>query len=325
MANTHEDIHINTAPIVIARSGQSPFNRSIWQGFVHGFMRLGFPVQQVEAKQVPDPSIFPERPRLFFAIHGGNTPPEVITRYRDCDIPTAVYLLDEPYEVDRSTLWARLYDWVFTVDRATVPVHSQYSRSEYLPLGFDENVFHADGPRIESDILVLGSCYGTRATLLGPLLKKWGNSVTWVGPRWKQLCPLGNHIDWYVSPEQCAEFYRGANIVLNIHRDSYWSHFGELNSRKIVATHLNPRFWEAAACHTCQLTTPRDDLQMYAPRANTFSTPDELDHQLELFSGSEEARKECASYIFNQVSEGGSYFHRSQHVANITGLMPLQD
>ena len=34
-----------------------------------------------------------------------------------------MYLLDEPYEVDNSVKWARYYDWVFTVDRATVDIH----------------------------------------------------------------------------------------------------------------------------------------------------------------------------------------------------------
>jgi len=321
MASTPEDLRNDSITIVIACSKESPFNRSIWQGFVRGFMRLGFLVQQVDAKHVPDPSAFPERPRLFFVIHGGNTAPEFVMRYRDCGIPTAVYLLDEPYEVDRSTLWARLYDWVFSVDRATVPIHSQHSHSDYLPLGFDEDIFHPDGPRIESDILVLGSCYSVRANLLSPLIKKWGHSVTWVGPRWKQFCPQGTHIDEYISPEQCAQFYRGANIVLNIHRDSYWSHFGDLNRHKIVATHLNPRFWEAAACRSCQLTTPRDDLQVYAPETHTFSTAEELNHQLELFSGDKNARKQNASYIFNQVSTG-SYLHRSRHVAQVVGLLP---
>lgn len=320
MANTPETFRNDPVPIVIARMGQSPFNRSIWQGFVRGFSQLGFSVSEVEAKLVPDPSVFQVRPRLFLAIHGGNISPESIMRYRKCGIPTAVYLLDEPYEVDRSTLWARLYDWVFSVDRATVPVHSQFSHADYLSLGYDDEVFHPGGPRIESDILVLGSCYGVRSGLLGPLLTKWGNSVTWVGPSWKKFCSQGTHIDGYVTPEQCAQFYRGANIVLNIHRDSYWSHFGDFNTRKISATHLNPRFWEAAACKACQLTTPREDLRMYAPGAPTFNTPEELDHQLELFSGDEQARNQCASYLFDQVREG-SYVNRSRHIAQVMGLL----
>lgn len=324
MVNTNEDFRKEAASIVIASSSQSPFNRSIWQGFVRGFRQLGFLVRQVEAKHVPDPSIFPARPCLFFAVHGAYISPEAVMRYRNLGIPTAVYLLDEPYEVDRSTLWARFYNWVFSVDRATLPVHSQYSHAEYLPLGFDEYVFHPEGPSIKSEILVLGSCYGTRSNLLGPLLKKWGQHITWVGPRWKQLCSEGTHIDQYVSPEQCAQLYRGANIVLNIHRDSYWSHFGNLNRRKIIATHLNPRFWEAAACRSCQLITPRDDLQNFAPEANSFSTHEELDCQLELFTGNQEARDQCAAYIFCQTREN-SYLNRSRHVAQITGLSRQPD
>jgi spore maturation protein CgeB len=319
MVETPENPHSVLPPVVIARKGQSPFNRSIWQGFVRGFERLGYPVFQVEAGQIPDPSIFPERPCLFFSVHGGNVAPEAVLRYRNSGVPTAVYLLDEPYEVDRSTLWARLYDWVFSVDRATLPVHSQYSRAEYLPLGYDDEVFSPDGPRVESNILVLGSCYSVRSDLLAPLVEKWGDSVTWVGPGWKALCTEGVHVESYVTPLECAQYYRGANIVLNIHRDSYWSHFGNLNTRRIVATHLNPRFWEAAACRTCQLTTSRDDLRLYAPDTPTFDTADELDQQLQSITADEQARNRCATCLLEGVSDG-SYYHRARHIAQRLAL-----
>ena len=60
--------------VVLAKMGESPYNRSIWTGFAHAFQRLGWRVQIVEAKQVPDPAEFDRQPDLFFVVHGGDVP-----------------------------------------------------------------------------------------------------------------------------------------------------------------------------------------------------------------------------------------------------------
>lgn len=258
--------------VVLAKMGQSPYNRSIWTGFSHALQRLGCRLLEVDAEQIPDPDRFDQRPDLLFAVHGATVPTDKVDRYREQGITTAVYLLDEPYEVDGTQVWAQHYDWAFSVDRATVPVHQQFTHAAHLPLAFDDQVFNPQVQGIPSEILMLGSPYSVREEILGPVRDRWGDRVTWVGPGWRKFSPQGQHVENFVGPADCARFYRGAGIVVNIHRDSEWSHFGNLNKHHLQATHLNPRFWEAGGCGAFQITSHRSDLKEYSPQSTSFST-----------------------------------------------------
>jgi spore maturation protein CgeB len=305
--------------IVLGVMSQSPYNRSIWTGFMRAFQRIGHTVLTSDASQLPHPGSIPKRPDLLFIIHGASASLEIVDAYRELGITTAIYLLDEPYEVDRTRIWSAHYNWVFSVDRATVPIHAVNSHATHLPLAFDEATFSPDGPAIASEILVLGSPFSAREEYLAPIRDRWGGRITWVGPGWRAFSPTGQHFEGFVTPEVCAQFYRGAKVVINIHRDSLWSHFGNLNQGKIEATHLNPRFWEAAGCGAFQLCSFRADLQAYAPKTAAFRTPDELEHKLEYFLGNERARRENAQRVHAKI-KSHTYTQRAQSVLKTLDL-----
>lgn len=307
--------------ILLPVMSQSPFNRSIWTGFVDGFQSLGHTVEIVDATAIPDPASMHVRPDLLLAVHGGNVPVGNIRAFRTAGILTAVYLLDEPYEVDRSVEWAGHYDWAFSVDQATVPVHSKHTNAAFLPLAYNPSVFGPDGPAIASTILVLGSPFSARETFLAALRDRWGELVTWVGPGWQQFSSAGKHFEQYVTPADCARFYRGAGVVINIHRDSYWSHFGNLNKNRLEATHLNPRFWEASACKTVVLSSYRKDLETFAPRAPAFRTLEEFTNKLEYFIGNRKARENAAQQLYNKIKKH-TYQDRCRMVIDMLGLQP---
>ena len=176
--------------VLVVCMGQSPFNRSIWMGLARGSERQGCKVEVADATQVPSPTSWDKIPDLLMAVHGGNVPVEIIDKYRAAGVATAVYLLDEPYEVDSSINWAQHYEWVFTVDRSTVKMHAEHSHAVHMPCGYDETIFRSDGPSIKSDILMLGSCFAARENVLGRSINKFGNRFTWVGPGWHQLCTV---------------------------------------------------------------------------------------------------------------------------------------
>lgn len=302
--------------VLVVCMGQSPYNRSIWVGIARGFERQGCKIEVVDASQIPFPSHWETLPDLLFVVHGGNVPEEAVRHYRNAGVTSAVYLLDEPYEVDRSVLWARHYDWVFSVDRSTIPVHQEHSHAAHLPCGYDDTIFRPDGPSVKSSILMLGSCFAARENLLATSARKFGQLFTWVGPGWQQISTAGTHHNRLVTPEECAMFYRGADITLNIHRNSTWSHFGELNKRGLQATHLNPRFWEAAACGGFPLSSYRADLDEYINGAASFSTEEELAKKLEYFTSNMKTRDKQSQLFLKSVKKH-SYVQRAQTVLEL--------
>ncbi len=305
--------------VLVVCMGQSPYNRSIWQGISRGFENEGCRVQIADATQIPRPASLTTLPDLFFVVHGGNTPEEAVKQYRAAGVPTAVFLLDEPYEVDQSVTWARNYDWVFSVDRSTLATHSQHSHAAHLPCGYDDTIFNPDGPSLPSRVLMLGSCFAARENLLSTSIKKFGHLFTWVGPGWQQISTAGIHYNRLVTPEECAMFYRGAAVTLNIHRDSTWSHFGELNQNRLQATHLNPRFWEAAACGGFPFSSYRSDLDIYARGTPSFDSEQELARKLEYFTANEKACKKHAKRLLKAVKKH-SYRARAKSVLELISV-----
>ena len=309
--------------VLLGRMGNSAFNRSIWEGLSRGFATLGHEVQEVENATLPRAEALDRRPDLLLSVHGGDVPTGVLSSYREEAVPTAVYLLDEPYEVDRSSEWAKHFDWVFTADRATVPIHAGPSEAAFLPLGYDAQRFERSGKAYASEILVLGSPFGRRLELLAPLRRRWGPHITWVGPGWQPFCPKGNHVDRYVDPDVCARFYRGAAIVLNVHRDSFWSHFGPSNKRRIEATHLNPRFWEAAACGAFQLCSYRADASYFGEACVTFRHTEELETLLEYYLREAEERSRLAEALHRAVAPH-DYRARAREILTLVGALPAR-
>jgi len=305
--------------IMLAVVPQSPFNRSIWTGFLESFEMLGHTVQVVDSAQIPDPGDNRHPLDLLFAVHGFHVPTSKVQAYNAAGITTAAYLLDEPYEVDRTAEWGRHYNYLFTVDAVTVPIHQRHTRAGFLPLAYNPSIFNPDGPSIPSRILVLGTPFSAREQYLVALRDRWGKLVTWVGPGWNKFSPAGQHHEQYVTPPECARLYRGADIVINIHRDSHWSHFGEMNKSGLEATHLNPRFWETAACQSLQLSSYRQDLETFAPKCPTFRTVEEFTNKVDYFLGHEKARTSSAKHLYNKI-KNHTYESRCMTVLEALGL-----
>lgn len=264
--------------IYVVHNPESVFNRSIWQGYLNAFQALGHDAFAVPQNDLPHPKDIAQVPDLLFVVHGDQHLLQRVKLYKLHGVTTAIVLLDEPYEVDRTVSWSREFDWTLTCDRMTVERHKQNSRCLFVPLAYDETVFSTKGPKIESEVLLLGSCYDARKEVLGPLLDEMGDWLTFVGRGWKKFLAGGatHHDDYVQDPRVVAAWYRGAKIILNIHRNSTWSHFGRYNEDQLLATHLNPRVWEAAACGTLQVCSPREDLAAYFPDMPTFASPEHL-------------------------------------------------
>jgi hypothetical protein len=105
-------------------------------------------------------------PDLLFVVHGRKFTqrwPKLIAQY-----PSAVWLLDEPYEVDDTSAWSSLYGTVCLNDPATFARHP---RAVYVPVCYDHVVHTAgNGPR-SSAVGFIGGGNATRERYLDALVK----------------------------------------------------------------------------------------------------------------------------------------------------------
>lgn len=293
------------------------------------------------------------KPDLVWCHHGraaGNL--EFLTELHRHRIATAVYLCDEPYELDETARWSPLFRFVFTMDPHTVEAHrlSREDRTNvfYLPPCADEQKF----PLVD---------YSNRKTTAFFL----GNATLVPRPSW--LEPISRLVDGadirffgtvhkrdprWVPHEQHPSFYSSCTVGLNVHRDPgitmecYKKRVlgrprsmqvpkgiklttvapssdgtGFFNTANLPAAHINPRFFEMAACGTLVVSDDhRSEMRRMFPMAPVAVDPE---HFLELvlyyLQNTEEAEaigKSC-SYL---ISRRHTYTHRAAEVLIRTGL-----
>jgi glycosyltransferase involved in cell wall biosynthesis len=206
------------------------------------------------------------RPDLLFVVHGRRFRQRWGERFRG--LHSAVWLLDEPYEVDDTERTSSGFDVVFVNDPATLGRHRN---AHYLPVAWDP---HRHTPGAEAarchDVGFIGGGNPAREAALLRLAREGLLSYVvggpWRAPELRALARSGN-----VPPERTAEIYRQTRLVVNVFRDRH--HF---NRRGLPATALNPRIYEALACGALVVSEERDELAAVFPELPRFADADGL-------------------------------------------------
>jgi hypothetical protein len=214
-------------------------------------------------------------PDLVFVVHGRRYVQRWgrrLARWR-----SAVWLVDEPYEVDDTAAWSGQFDTVFVNDPATLKRHRN---AHLLPMAYAPALHHGDPaagrPRRAGFV---GGANPSREAILGALARR-GLVDHVIGGPWRdgalqQICIAAN-----VPAERTAEIYRETAIVLNVFRDRH--HY---NCAGLEGQAMNPRITEALACGALVLSEPRPLLAEQVPELPTFRNAAEAAALLERFLG----------------------------------------
>jgi glycosyltransferase involved in cell wall biosynthesis len=226
-------------------------------------------------------------PDLMFVVHGRRFAQRWKNRF--AETRSALWLLDEPYEVDDTARFSNLFDKVFINDPATLHRHRN---AHYLPVCYDPaRYFYHPGTARKHAVGFIGGYNPLREQMLETLARRGLLSYVVGGP-WRKppvqaLC-LSNNI----PAEQTAELYRDTKIILNVFRTSH--HF---NWQSLAATSLNPRIYEGAACGALVISEDRPEVGQVCSDLPVFSSADELASLVEELlldrNRYEARRKEC--------------------------------
>lgn len=203
-------------------------------------------------------------PDLIFVVHGRKS---AVYGERFRNYPTAVWLVDEPYEVDDTSNWSQCFDTVFVNDPSTLHRHRN---AHYLPMCYDPHVHRDAGAERTYKAGFVGNYSPTRLRYLSALAED-GVLDYVVGERWRNT-PLQEFcIDGNVPPQRTAELYQQTQVVVNIFREKH--HY---NVQRIPAVSLNPRIYEALACGAVVVSDRRSGIDDALPELPQFDTPNEL-------------------------------------------------
>ena len=236
------------------------------EGLRHAARRLGIAFDEApwDDPRLPE-KVSAFAPTLIFVVHGRRFAQkwrDSFVRYR-----SAVWLVDEPYEVDDTSQWSRRFGKVFVNDPATLARHRN---ARYLPVCFDpERHYVGTGPR-DYACGFIGGGNEARERFLAPLAASGALGYVvggpWRDPALRRICLASN-----ISSAQAADLYRRTRIVINVFRDKH--HF---NRDRIAARSMNPRIYEALACGALVVSERRPEIAEVFPRLPQFDHPQEL-------------------------------------------------
>lgn len=234
------------------------------QGLVHAAEALG--VTYAHADQAAPNlhrAVTAFNPDLLFVVHGRKFQrrwPRPVAPH------SAVWLVDEPYEVDDTSGWSTRFDSVFLNDPGTLQRHA---RAHYLPVCYDPVIYY-DDPAVPrpSAVGFIGGANPVRNAYLTTLATR--NLLSYVvgGPFSPQVQRLSRGHN--IPASQTADWYRKTQIVINIFRSQH--HY---NREQIPATSANPRVYEATACGALVVSEWRPELDTICPEMPTFRSPEE--------------------------------------------------
>lgn len=253
---------------------------------------------------------------------------EQISEIRKLGIVAAIWFVDDPYFTEDTSVICRHYDHVFTHELGCVEFYQSLGVSSvhYLPLCVNPKMFYPrrTSPKYQYDIVFIGNAFRNRTALfdeLAPYLKQ--KKVLIAGGFWErlktyeQLSPFISH--GFIPPEETANYYSGAKLVINIHRP--WEEGQDnRNSFRLPSRSINPRTYEISACGTMQLTDVRDDLgNFYRPGydLDTFGSAKELQQKIEYYLEHEKERRMYALRGLRTTMRNHTFTARLPHLLNV--------
>ena len=216
------------------------------------------------------------QPDLIFVVHGRRFAEKWKGKFNSYN--TAVWLVDEPYEVDDTARWSSTFDTVFINDANTLTRHPN---AHYLPVCFDPLTHCDPGANRSQAVGFIGGYNETRNQYLDEMAKAGMLSYVVGGP-WKSRTVQQLSIGPKLSPQKTTALYQDTSVVLNVFRDIH--HF---NCDHVPARSMNPRIYEALACGALVVSEEREEISEVFPELPTFSDSRSLITTLEALLANE--------------------------------------
>lgn len=195
------------------------------------------------------------RPALFLTLYGFNVARRVLEALRARGATTAIWWLNDPFQLERATGILPRYDVAFTNARYSVEAYAArgIGNVHFLPSACEPSVHKPLAPRAPAcDVSFAGDWSEMRERLIASLLAQ-GIDVRVYGP-WRRKLAAGSPLrprlaHGFFTPQRMAEIFAACRATLNVHTWRGRFDFG-----------LNPRVFEAAACGTPQLVDWKREL-----------------------------------------------------------------
>src|SRR5215217_29584 len=241
-------------------------------------------------------------PDWLFVVHGRR----FVEKWRGSfpSIKKAIWLLDEPYEVDDTSSWSGEFDAVFVNDPSTT---NRHHNAHYLPVAYDPEVHFENGNSRKYKVGFIGGHNEARERYL-LALHEAGHLSYVVGGPWRSAALQSVCLAHNIAAKDTSNLYRQTRIVVNLFREVH--HF---NREGIQPYSMNPRVYEALACGAVVVSERRSELSEVFPGLPLFSDPKQLLDTISTLESNDKAYQTVKT-ICREKLEKHSYTERLRQV-----------
>jgi len=306
----------------------NPANKSPFSHLnIHLGLRLAFsrhPKIEFKCMDVEEAIVTTNKPDYYFFLDHEHFHDHYKTLKRRAKV--AIWLLEDPYEIDLSEYICQSVDVAFSMDMSGVELRRKNSDNIHLlPLGFNRDVFNIKEPYQPhmTDILLVGVAFPKRvkvAKSLAIYCHENGLKLKIIGLWWdreKSNKVLMQYVDNRIISElELASYYANTKIAIEINRD-----LNTHNDRRIPGS-TPGRGFGSCACNTFTLTNMRKTLSNFfniGKEIEVARTPDEVINKVQIYLGNEAKRKEVALNGYRRVLTEHTLDHRVATLFKILG------
>lgn len=268
------------------------------------------------------------QPDLILTLTGFKLTAPILKYMNQVEAKTAIWLTEDPYYMDRTSLLIAYFDYVFTIDLAALDFYKERGHAHvyHLPLGTDTELYcpKEAADLYYSDLCLVGVPYTNRAKLIEYLLVNTNYKIQVVGRGWNKYARLWKAFpnlkvtSAWVKPETAVNYYNGAKIVLNSHRP----HDEKYNRNRIGLSgkSVNNRTFDVASCQSFQLIEHKTDIDKHFNRERelvSYSNPEDLLAKIDYFLRNEARRKQIAAAARARVLTSHTFHHRMNRLLDI--------
>ncbi len=293
------------------------------------------------------------KPDLVLVFCGFQLACDKVDALKKYGFKTVIWMTDDPYYTDITKVITPYYDFVFTQEINCVSFYTSLGCKNvyHLPLAVDLNIYYPKNvdKNYNTDILFIGNAFWNRVEFFDSIADYLVSKNIMISGLWwdrlknYQLLRHKIYLNRWLSPEETANYYNGAKIVINLHRSSGDANFNRgnegarhsvidpnklqlapdginQNSGKIKALSLNPRTFEISACGAFQLTDERSDLSdFYTPGYDvvTYDTSADFVRKVEYYLTHEEERKLMEGRALDRIRNEHTFYHRISKLITI--------
>lgn len=252
------------------------------------------------------------QPDLFIALFGFDISEQALAYLKQKQIPCACWWINDPFQFERSLRQAPHYDFMFSNSAGSVEQYQAagIKHAYFLPTACHPEL-HRPVPakaKYQCDVCFAGDWSPLREKVLSGLAGQFDVKI--FGPWGKKLAADSklhrNLTDGFFTPDEMAQMFGSAKVVLNIHT---W-----------YGTHdhgVNPRLFEAAGGGAFQVVDWKQEIPTLFDcdtEMKCYRTLDEIAPLITQALASAETRQAMAKAAHHRAYGEHTYRHRMQQL-----------